>query len=652
MMDSQENTLEQGKVGTEETRPVEEKQQTVEAASEVNEQPAVSPAVEEAVAEEQSAVEEAAPAEQILSEEEPAGEDASSAGESVRHIYTSKAEVLERAKEIAQSEDHPSRDEVEHLKSSFYRLCQAERDQALKDYLAQGGDPDGYQILPDDVEQAFKAEMQIIKEKRARIFQEQEAEKESNLKRKLEIIDRIKAMATSPDQANKSFQEFKQLQQEWKEIKNVPAQQASELWRNYQLQVENYYDLLNLNREAREYDFKRNLEIKTHLCEEAEKLAEETDVVSAFHQLQDLHQQYRETGPVAKELREQIWTRFKAASTVINKKHQQHFEELRAKETDNLNRKTVLCEKAEAVAKEENKGVGDWDKHTKQIIELQKEWKTIGFAPQKMNDKIFQRFRAACDDFFGRKGEFFKTLKETYAKNIEKKKALIEKAKALQDSTEWRSTADKLIALQKEWKTVGVVPHKTGDQLWAEFLGACNHFFEARKAAHAGTHSEEHTNLEQKRDIITRMKALADETADDAQEKIQALVDEYNKVGHVPYKEKDKVYKEFHDTLNELYTKLHISINNRRLDNFKQSLKSVAKRGDDAVDTERGRLVRRYEQLKQELATFENNLGFLSIASKKGNSLVGEMNRRAQKLKDDIELIRQKIKIIDDGGAE
>lgn len=494
--------------------------------------------------------------------------------------------------------------------------------------------------------------MQIIKEKRARIFQEQEAEKEANLKRKLEIIDRIKALATSPDQANKSFQEFKQLQQEWKEIKNVPAQQANELWRNYQLQVENFYDLLNLNREAREYDFKRNLETKTHLCEEAEKLADEPDVVSAFHQLQDLHQQYRETGPVAKELREQIWTRFKAASTVINKKHQQHFEELRAKEADNLNRKTELCEKVEAIAKEENKGVGDWDKHTKQIIELQQEWKTIGFAPQKMNDKIFQRFRAACDDFFGRKGEFFKNLKEVYAKNIEKKKALIEKAKALQDSTEWRSTADKLIALQKEWKTVGVVPHKTGDQLWAEFLGACNHFFEARKAAHAGTHSEEHANLEQKRDIIARMKALLEETADDAQEKIQALVDEYNKVGHVPYKEKDKVYKEYHDTLNELYSKLHISINNRRLDNFKQNLKSVAKRGEDAVDTERGRLVRRYEQLKQELTTFENNLGFLSISSKKGNSLVGEMNRRAQKLKDDIELIRQKIKIIDNGGAE
>ncbi len=337
---------------------------------------------------------------------------------------------------------------------------------------------------------------------------------------------------------------------------------------------------------------------------------------------------------------------------MINKKHQQHFEELRAKEADNLNRKTELCEKVEAIAKEENKGVGDWDKHTKQIIELQQEWKTIGFAPQKMNDKIFQRFRAACDDFFGRKGEFFKNLKEVYAKNIEKKKALIEKAKALQDSTEWRSTADKLIALQKEWKTVGVVPHKTGDQLWAEFLGACNHFFEARKAAHAGTHSEEHANLEQKRDIIARMKALLEETADDAQEKIQALVEEYNKVGHVPYKEKDKVYKEYHDTLNELYSKLHISINNRRLDNFKQNLKSVAKRGEDAVDTERGRLVRRYEQLKQELTTFENNLGFLSISSKKGNSLVGEMNRRAQKLKDDIELIRQKIKIIDNGGAE
>ncbi len=645
-MDSQENTLEQGKVGTEETRPVEEEQQTVEAASEVKEQPAATVAEEGVVAEEPSAVEQAS------AEKTPAGAAVSGTESPARHVYTSKVEVLERAKEIAQSEDNPSRDEVEHLKSSFYRLHQAERDQALKDYLDKGGNPDEYQIMPDDVEHAFKAEMQIIKEKRARIFQQQEAEKEANLKRKLEIIDRIKALATSPDQANKSFQEFKQLQQEWKEIKNVPAQQASELWRNYQLQVENFYDLLNLNREAREYDFKRNLETKTHLCEEAEKLADEPDVVSAFHQLQDLHQQYRETGPVAKDLREQIWARFKAASTVINKKHQQHFEELRAKEADNLNRKTELCEKVEAIAKEENKGVGDWDKHTKQIIELQQEWKTIGFAPQKMNDKIFQRFRAACDDFFGRKGEFFKNLKEVYAKNIEKKKALIEKAKALQDSTEWRSTADKLIALQKEWKTVGVVPHKTGDQLWAEFLGACNHFFEARKAAHAGTHSEEHANLEQKRDIIARMKALLEETADDAQEKIQALVDEYNKVGHVPYKEKDKVYKEYHDTLNELYSKLHISINNRRLDNFKQNLKSVAKRGEDAVDTERGRLVRRYEQLKQELTTFENNLGFLSISSKKGNSLVGEMNRRAQKLKDDIELIRQKIKIIDNGGAE
>ena len=646
MMDSQENTLEQGKVGTEETRPVEEEQQTVEAASEVKEQPAATVAEEGVVAEEPPAVEQAS------AEETPAGAAVSGTESPARHVYTSKVEVLERAKEIAQSEDNPSRDEVEHLKSSFYRLHQAERDQALKDYLDKGGNPDEYQIMPDDVEHAFKAEMQIIKEKRARIFQQQEAEKEANLKRKLEIIDRIKALATSPDQANKSFQEFKQLQQEWKEIKNVPAQQASELWRNYQLQVENFYDLLNLNREAREYDFKRNLETKTHLCEEAEKLADEPDVVSAFHQLQDLHQQYRETGPVAKDLREQIWARFKAASTVINKKHQQHFEELRAKEADNLSRKTELCEKVEAIAKEENKGVGDWDKHTKQIIELQQEWKTIGFAPQKMNDKIFQRFRAACDDFFGRKGEFFKNLKEVYAKNIEKKKALIEKAKALQDSTEWRSTADKLIALQKEWKTVGVVPHKTGDQLWAEFLGACNHFFEARKAAHAGTHSEEHANLEQKRDIIARMKALLEETADDAQEKIQALVEEYNKVGHVPYKEKDKVYKEYHDTLNELYSKLHISINNRRLDNFKQNLKSVAKRGEDAVDTERGRLVRRYEQLKQELTTFENNLGFLSISSKKGNSLVGEMNRRAQKLKDDIELIRQKIKIIDNGGAE
>ena len=489
--------------------------------------------------------------------------------------------------------------------------------------------------------------MAIIREKRAKVFMEQEAEKQENLKRKLEIIDKIKAMATSPDEANKSYQEFKALQQEWKEIKAVPAEKANELWRNYQLYVEQFYDLLNLNREAREYDFKKNLDLKTKLCEAAEKLDEEPDVISAFHQLQELHQQYREIGPVAKELREEIWARFKAASTGINKKHQQHFESLRQQEETNLARKTELCEKVEVIGKEENNTANDWEKRTKEIMEIQAEWKTIGFAPQKMNVKIFERFRAACDDFFNRKAEFFKQLKERLAENAAKKKALVEKAQALCDSTEWKSTSDKLIALQKEWKTIGTTQKKIGDQLWNDFLTACNKFFAARNAANAGTRNEEHANLAKKRGIIEQLKALAEEAGDNLQEKVQQLIAEYKAVGHVPFKEKDKVYTEFHEIVDKLYKEFHISNARRRLDNFKSNLKNVAKRGDDALDSERGRLMRRYEQLKQEIQTYENNLGFLNASSKKGNSLIDEMNRKVQKLKDDAQLVREKIKAID-----
>jgi chromosome segregation ATPase len=427
----------------------------------------------------------------------------------------------------------------------------------------------------------------------------------------------------------------------------VPAEKANELWRNYQLYVEQFYDMLRLNSEAREYDFKKNLELKTALCEAAEKLADEEDVISAFHQLQKLQQEYREIGPVAKEQREEIWNRFKAASTVINKRHQQHFEGVRAKEEDNLARKTALCEKVEAIAAEENKGSGDWEKHTKEIIDIQAEWKTIGFAPQKMNVKIFERFRAACDDFFGRKAEYFKGLKSTFKENADKKRELIEKAKALQDSTDWKSTSDKLVALQKEWKTIGMVPKKLGDQLWNEFLGACNKFFEARNAAGAGQRSEEHSNLEKKRSIIAQLKAAAEEASDNIQEKVQSLVEEYQAVGHVPFKEKDKLYEEYHAVLDKLYKDLNISVAKRRLNNFKQNLKQVAERGSNALDNERARLFRQYEALKQEIQTYENNLGFLNVSSKKGNSLIDEMNRKVQKLKDDMNLVREKIKAID-----
>jgi hypothetical protein len=655
MMDSQDNIL----------QPENNEEEVIQAAQApevVNNEEAAAPAEEAPAAEEVSVVEPVAaetpaPEEEapVAEEEAPvaeeqvpvAEEEAPAEEEEPRKVYETKKEVLDRIKDIAHGDETPQKEEIEYLKTSFYKLHIAEREAKLKAYIDAGGDPEAYQITPDEDEEVFKAEMGIIKEKRQKLFKEQEAEKLVNLEKKLAIIEKIKGMITSPEEANKAYQEFKALQTEWKEIKNVPAEKANELWRNYQLYVEQFYDLLKLNSEAREYDFKKNLQLKTKLCEAAEKLAEETDIISAFHQLQKLHAEYREIGPVSKELRDEIWNRFKAASTVINKRHQQHFEGIRAKEEDNLARKTALCEKVEAIAAQENKGSGDWEKRTKEIIDIQTEWKTIGFAPQKMNVKIFERFRAACDDFFGRKAEYFKGLKDSFKENAEKKRALIEKAKALADSTDWKATSDKLIALQKEWKTVGVVPKKLGDQLWEEFLGTCNKFFEARNAAGAGQRNEEHANLEKKRDVIAKLKAVAEEAGENVQEKVQKLVEEYQGIGHVPFKEKDKLYEEYHAVLDKLYKDLNISVAKRRLNNFKQNLKQVAERGENALDNERQRLFRQYEAIKQEVQTYENNLGFLNASSKKGNSLIDEMNRKVQKLKDDMNLVREKIKAID-----
>ena len=567
--------------------------------------------------------------------------------EPAKKVYTTKQEVLERVKEIAHSDENPDKDEIDHLKTTFYKIHLTEREAQTKEFLENGGDPEKYVLLPDETEEAFKAEMQIIKEKRAKIFLAQEEEKQENLKKKLEIIEKIKAMTTSPEEANNAYNDFKQLQQEWKEIKAVPADKANELWRNYQLYVEQYYDLLKLNSEAREYDFKKNLEAKTALCEAAENLDKEEDVISAFHQLQDLHQQYREIGPVAKELREQIWARFKAASTVINKKHQQHFEDLRAKEEKNLEDKTALCEKMEAINTDDIKTASEWERITKDVIAIQQEWRSIGFAPQKMNVKIFERFRTVNDAFFSKKAEFFKNLKAQYAENIEKKQALVKKAQELVDSKDWKKTGDKIITLQKEWKSVGMVPRKQGDQLWKDFIEACNKFFEARNKANAGTRNEEHANLEKKREVISQLKELLANPMENVQQALQKLTEQYNSIGHVPFKEKDNIYDEYHEVLDKIYKDLHISNAKRHLDNFKNNLKNVAEKGADALDNERGRLLRRYDQLRSEITTYENNLGFLNAASKKGNSLVEEMNRKVQKLKDDMEMIKQKIKAID-----
>ena len=621
-MDSQENALTQG---TEEVKQAEE-------ANKVN----------------PPTGEETAPSTVATAEEAHDAHDAQQE-EFAKKDYHTKKEIVARLSEIANGETTPDKAETEYLKTTFYKLHFAEREAELKAFVEAGGDPEKFQILPDDDEQAFKAEMTIIKERRQKAFQELEQLKQENLQKKLDIIEKIKAMVTTAEEANANFQDFKALQAEWKEIKPVPAEKANELWRNYQLYVEQFYDLINLNREAREYDFKKNLEKKTALCEAAEKLAEEKDVVSASRKLQDLHVQYRETGPVEKELREQLWARFKAASTVVNKRHQQHFEDLRSRENENLEKKTALCEKVEAIVKEENKTNSDWERHTQEIIDVQQEWKKIGFAAPKVNQKIFDRFRAACDDFFARKNAHYKERRAQYSENADKKRALIARAKELMDSTEWRKTADKLIELQKEWKTIGQVPHKLGDELWKEFREACDHFFDARTAAFADVHKEENENLKKKKDVIARLQALLDEAKEegDLHKKVQALSDEFFAIGHVPMKVKEKTYQEFRALLDKFYKELHVSSSRRRMDNFRSNLRQVATRGGDALDTERGRLMRRFEQLKSDINTYENNLGFLNVSSKKGNSLIEEMKRKVQRLRDELEETRQKIKAVD-----
>lgn len=566
---------------------------------------------------------------------------------------STKEEVLLRLKEVAQDAENANKQELAGLKQTFYKIHNAEIEAAKKTFVENGGAEEEFIAQPSGVEEEFKSLMAAIKEKRSALAAEIEKQKEENLQVKLSIIEELKELVESPDDANKSYNEFKKLQQQWNEVKLVPQAKVNELWKNYQLHVEKFYDILKLNNEFREYDFRKNLEIKTHLCEAAEKLANEQDVVSAFHQLQKLHQEFRDTGPVAKELRDEIWNRFKAASTAVNRRHQQHFEALKETEQHNLDQKTVICEIVEAIEFDQLKTFAAWETKTQEVIALQNKWKTIGFAPQKMNVKIFERFRKACDEFFKKKGEFFKLLKEGMNANLEKKKALCEKAESLKDSTEWKETAEILTKLQKEWKTIGPVSKKYSDAVWKRFITACDYFFEQKGKATSSQRSVEQENLEKKKAIIARLTAIDETTdADEASKEVRELMKEWNGIGHVPFKEKDRLYKQYHGLIDQLFDRFNISASNKKLSNFKSSIGNIQSGGSQSLYREREKLVRTYENMKNELQTYENNLGFLTTSSKKGNSLLTEINRKVEKLKSDLELVLQKIKVIDESIKE
>ncbi len=556
---------------------------------------------------------------------------------------TTKGEVVDRLKEIVYNGGNVERTELERLKMLYYRFHNAEAAAAREKFIEEGGNPEDFIPSADSEEENFKAQLSLIREMRSKAAEEAEKAKQANLKRKQEIIERIKALSATPEDADKGYNEVKELQAEWKEIKLVPAENATELWKNYQLYTEQFYDQLRLNHEMRAYDFKKNLEIKTHLCEAAEKLADVDDVVSAFHQLQKLHQEYRETGPVAKELRDEVWKRFKDASTVVNKRHQDHFEALKAQEEENLVKKTALCEKVEALNFDELKTYAQWEDMTKQILAVQAEWKTIGFTPRKVNAEIFDRFRKACDRFFQSKTAYFKASREKLSANLAAKNALIEKAEALKESTDWAATTKKLVELQKEWKTVGPVAHKVSDAVWKRFNDACNYFFDRKSEANAGQRKEEEANLELKKQLIAELEALAENGGDNTLQSVRDLQARWNEIGHVPYSKKEKMYRRYRELCDKIYDALHETAGRRRMDNFRRT---VADKGGSELTRERSRLQNAMEAKKQEIQTYETNLGFFRTSSKKGNSLVADIEKKVARLKEELEELAQKIKAV------
>ena len=624
----------------------------LEQSSEIKNEQQVEPtveAVEQVEAAEQAEPEAEAPQQEPEAE---AFEPEPEATEAEQHIaeqtFKTKDEVVARVQEIAQSGEAGDRTELNLLKQLFYKFHNAEVQEAFKAFVEAGGEAEKFMPEIDPAEPVFREAMQTIRDRRAAIQETLEKQKQDNLKRKLEILERIQQLASTPEEANKNFDEFKALQTEWKEIKAVPAEKATELWKNYQLYIEQYYDLLKLGHELRDYDFKKNLETKMRLIQQAEALAENPDILQAFNQLQALHQEWKETGPVAKEIREDVWAKFKEASTVINKKHQAYFDALKAREEENLTKKTALCEQLEAFSTEGLKTFADWDAITQKIKELQAEWKTIGFAPQKMNTAIFERFRQGCDAFFEKKNAFFKDLKDELNSNLAKKKELVEKAESLMDSTEWRSTGDILINLQKQWKEIGTVPRKYSEDLWKRFTAACDHFFEARQVATADVRNEEKANKEQKLGIIEQLKELAETQGENVIAQVKELQQKWSEVGHVPFRDKETLYKEYRGLCDKIYDAYGVSQAKRRLNNFRKNLAEKVENAGGSLENERQKMQRAYERMLAEIKTYENNIGFLNAGSKKGNSLVEAMNKKVEKLRDELNLLAQKIRAVDD----
>ena len=556
----------------------------------------------------------------------------------------SKSELVEMMRQMAARPIEEVKDEVQAIKAAFFALRHEEISKEKEEFLANGNEESDFTAKEDAEENVLKELLNVLKERRSEYNAAQEANREANLEKKRQIIALINEIANDPDNINRQFNRVKQLQQEFKDTGEVPATADTEVWKEFQRATERFYDVLKVNRELRDYDFKKNLELKQQLCEEAEALDEEADIVAAFRKLQELHTNWREIGPVAKELREELWARFKAASSAINKKYQTFFEDRKSKEKENADAKTALCEQIEQISTDNLKTYAQWDEVTKQIIALQEDWKKLGYASRKANAALFARFRKSCDEFFAKKAEFFKSMKEELSANLAKKTELCERAEALMDSTDWKEASEKFVEMQKEWKTIGPVVKKYSDTVWKRFIAACDHFFDQKKKQNVNIHAVEHDNLKAKKEIIATLKETIENGGEEAAQKVRELMDRWQGIGHVPFKEKDKVYAQYKELIDKAFDTLNMRGSRPSGDGGSRGgRQSFNERGL----SERDRLVRTYEQRTSELKTFENNMGFLTANTKSGNSLVQEMERRIARLKKELAELEQKIRDID-----
>ena len=586
----------------------------------------------------------------ILPQDEPAVPSIDSSINTVDYNTYSKSELLDALKVLINKDVNAVKDDVDYIKQVFYKKSKVDIEDQKKKFLEESGADEAEFIAEkDELEASLKDLLNQFRTKKAAYTALLDKEKDGNLLEKQQILEQMKKLVESNDDVSIHINEFRALQQKWKQIGQVPASASTDLWKYYSNYQESFWDLIKINNELREYDFKKNLEAKTIICESAEKLAQETEIIPAFQQLQTLHEEWHNLGPVARELRDQIWARFKEASTAINKKHQSHFDEVRKNEEENFAAKTTLCETIEAFDFSQITNYKGWDEATKNMLQWQEEWRVIGFAPRKVNQKIFDRYRKACDRFFAAKSEFYKESKNVLTQNLDTKKRLCEQAEALKDSTEWKESSDKLIQLQKEWKATGPVAKKFSDEIWKRFIAACDYFFEQKNKSTSGVRNEEAENLSKKKAIIARINSFEKTfNSTEGLTALRALIAEWNAVGHVPFKEKDKIYKEYKAAIDKQFELLNVEVSQRRLDTFRTNLKDMSSQGENKLLREREKMMRAYEHLKSEIATYENNIGFFTSSSKNGGGLIKEMERKIQALKEESKLIEQKINLIDE----